>query len=384
MIPVNEPLLDGNEKKYLAECVNTGWISSEGPFVSRLEQMFADFCGRRHGVAVCNGTAALETALYAAGIRPGQKVVMPTFTIISCAIAAIRLGATPVLVDIDPETWCMDAEQAARLVNKGDESVRAVMPVHIYGHPVDMDPILAACDRNPRVRIIEDCAEAHGAEYASRHLATGDAPAWKKCGAFGHVAAVSFYANKIITTGEGWMVLTDSDEAAERARSYRNRCFGKTARFRHEDLGYNFRMGNLQAAVGVAQMERVEEFVAKKRQIATWYNERLQGVPGLRLQPVKPWAHPVYWMMAVELDRENGKKATEVMADLRTHQIGTRPFFMGRHAQPALRYLVETPDGGCPRADAAYEHGFYLPSGMALTEGQEQTVCEVLKNIIRK
>jgi len=383
MIPVNEPLLDGNEKKYLAECVSTGWISSEGPFITRLEKMFAEYCGRRHGIAVCNGTAALETALYAAGVRPGQKIVMPTFTIISCAIAAIRLGAIPVLVDIDPDTWCMDVEQAVRLLNKGDESIRAVMPVHIYGHPVDMDPLLAACDKQ-RLRIIEDMAEAHGAEYASHFQATGETPVWKKCGSFGYTTAVSFYANKIITTGEGGMVMTDSDEAAERARSYRNLCFGKTERFRHEDLGYNFRLSNLQAAVGVAQMERVEEFVAKKRQIAAWYSERLQNVPELRLQPVKPWAHPVYWMMGVELNRENGKKAAAVMEDLRTHQIGTRPFFMGLHAQPALRYLVETIDGGCPKADNAYEYGFYLPSGMALTESQVHTVCEVLKNIVRK
>ena len=384
MIPVNEPLLDGNEKKYLSECVTTGWISSEGPFIARLEQMFAEYCGRRYGIAVCNGTAALEVALYAAGIRPGQKIIMPTFTIISCALAAVRLGAVPVLVDIDPETWCLDSEQAARLIGKGDESVRAVMPVHIYGHPVDMDPLLAACDKQRQVRIIEDLAEAHGAEYASRYLSPDDTPVWKKCGAFSYAAAASFYANKIITTGEGGIVLTDSEEAAERARSYRNLCFGKTERFRHEDLGYNFRMGNLQAAVGVAQMERVAEFVAKKRQIAAWYSERLQDVPELRLQTVKPWAHPVYWMMAVELNRENGKKAAEVMDDLRTHQIGTRPFFMGLHAQPALRYLVETPEGGCPRADAAYEYGFYLPSGMTLTEQQVHTVCEVLKNIVRK
>ncbi|GHV21956.1 aminotransferase DegT [Planctomycetales bacterium] len=378
MIPVNEPLLNGNEEKYVRECVATGWISSEGQFIDRLEKMFAEFCGRRYGVAVCNGTAALEVALYAAGIRAGSRVIMPSFTIISCALAAIRLGAIPLLVDMEPATWCMDVEQAARLMPRTD--VSAVMPVHIYGHPVNLDPLLAAGAKH-NVAIIEDIAEAHGAEYLSEYRSP---PQWKKCGSFGKVAAASFYANKIITTGEGGMVLTDDDEVLARARSYRNLCFGKLERFRHEDLGYNFRLSNLQAAVGVAQMERAAELVAKKRQIADWYHEELQAVAGVRLQPAMPWAHPVYWMMAVELSRDAGKKAVEVMEALKSYQIGTRPFFMGLHAQPVLRQYVEIADGGCPRTEAAYEYGFYLPSGIALTREQAHTVGEALKKVLRQ
>ncbi len=382
MIPVNEPLLDGNEKKYLAECIDTGWISSEGPFVSKFEEMFAEFCGRKYGVAVINGTASLEVALYAAGIRPGQRVVMPSFTIASCAIAAIRLGAVPCLVDMDPETWCMDVAQTCRIVERGDEHTAAVMPVHIYGHPVEMDPILKICDKY-RVKIVEDAAEVHGAEYCSEYLAAEPgATVWKKCGSFGEISSFSFYANKIISTGEGGMVVTDDPEIAERARSYRNLCFGKEERFRHEDIGYNFRMSNLQAAVGVAQVERIYELVAKKRQIAEWYKNRLGEVSELRLQPIREWARPVHWMVALELDRKLGLTAEVAMQKLKEKKIGTRPFFMGLHAQPSMRYLVETPEGGCPYTDSAYRYGFYLPSGLALTEEQVDEVCRELKEII--
>lgn len=382
MIPVNEPLLDGNEKKYLAECVDTGWISSEGPFVTRFEQMFAEFCERKHAVAVSNGTASLEVALYAAGIRPGQRVIMPSFTIASCAVAAIRLGATPYLVDMDPQLWCMDVNQACRMVERGDEHTAAVMPVHIYGHPVDMDPLLKICDKY-RVKIIEDAAEVHGAQYHSAYLAkSAGEKVWRPCGSFGEVSSFSFYANKIITTGEGGMVVTDNEEMAERARSYRNLCFGKEERFRHEDIGYNFRMTNLQAAVGVAQMEQADKFIAKKLQIAKWYAEELAGVEELRLQPIREWAKPVHWMIAVQLESKLGLTAEQAMQKLREHKIGTRPFFMGLHAQPSLRYLVEVPDGGCPYTDNAYKYGFYLPSGMTLEQEQIKEVCNRLKDII--
>lgn len=382
MIPVNQPLLDGNEKKYLAECIDTGWVSSEGPFVTRFEQMMADFCGRKYAIANTNGTASLEIALYAAGIRPGQRVIMPSFTIASCALAAFRLGATPYLVDIEPETWCMDTAQTVRLIERGDEHTAALMPVHMYGHPVDMDPLLAACEKY-KVKIVEDAAEVHGAEYLSKFLSNGSqTPVWRKCGSFGEVSSFSFYANKIVTTGEGGMVLTDSEECAQRARSYRNLCFGQKERFRHEDIGYNFRMSNLQAAVGVAQMEQIERFVKKKRLVAQWYHEQLSEVEELRLQPVREWAKPVYWMMGMELSEKCGFTAAEMMQRLQERGIGTRPFFMGLHAQPAMRYLIEVADGGCPRTEKAYKYGFYTPSGLTLTEEDVTVVCTALKDIL--
>ncbi len=373
MIPVNEPLLDGNEKAYLAECIDSGWISSEGPFVGRFEAAFARFTGTAHGVAVANGTAALETALYGVGVGPGDEVLMPSFTIISCAAACLRLGARPVLADIDPLVWTMDPERLeARLTPR----TKAVMPVHIYGHPVDMDPVLRLA-RDHGLAVVEDAAEAHGAEYHS-----AERGAWLRCGSMGHAAATSFYANKIVTTGEGGMVLTDDPAVAERARSYRNLCFQPGARFLHEELGYNFRMTNLQAAVGLAQTERADEFVAIKRANAGRYRELLDAVPGVRFMEPKSWARSVYWMYAVELDPDLGLDAAEVMARLARRGVGTRPFFRGLHAQPALRALGLFEGRRYPKTDHAYRYGFYLPSGLALTEAQIEASARALAEAV--
>ncbi|MDH4226854.1 MAG: DegT/DnrJ/EryC1/StrS family aminotransferase [Deltaproteobacteria bacterium] len=363
MIPVNEPLLDGNEVKYLEECIRTGWISSEGPFVKKFEEMFASFVGVKHGVAVCNGTAALEAALYGAGVGEGDEVIMPSFTIISCAIAAIRLGAKPVLVDIEPDTWCMDVMQTeAKITAK----TKAIMPVHIYGHPVDMDPLTGLAKKHGLV-IIEDAAEVHGAEYKG-----------KRCGSIGDVAAFSFYANKIVTTGEGGMVVTNDASIAEKARSYRNLCFRPEKRFYHTELGYNFRMTNLQAAVGVAQTERIEEFIAIKRRLGAYYRERLAAIPGVRFQVEKPWAKSVYWMYAVELDESTRLLAEDVMGKLKKENIGTRPFFMGLHEQPVFHGMGLFEGERYPVTERAYRQGFYLPSGLTLTDEKVDIVCDRL------
>ena len=374
MIPVSEPLLDGNEKRYLAECIDSGWISSEGPFVARFEQAFAARIGRAHGVAVCNGTAALEAGLYALGVGPGDEVVMPSFTIVSCALAALRRGAKPVLVDIDPDTWCMDARQVeARLSPR----TKVVMPVHIFGHPVDMDPLLRLRARHG-FKILEDAAEVHGAEYFSEHLGGR----WLRCGAMGDAAATSFYANKIVTTGEGGMVLADDAAVAGRARSYRNLCFRPERRFYHTELGYNFRLTNLQAAVGLAQVERMDEFLRIKTRIGAQYRESLAGIPGLRFMPVRPWAKSVYWVYAVELDPPRGLEAVTVMERLRARGVGTRPFFMGLHQQPALRDLGLFAGEDYPHTEQAHRFGFYLPSGLTLTEALvEQVVGAVRESL---
>lgn len=371
MIPVNAPLLDGNEKRYLAECIDSGWISSEGPFVARFEQAFAGFLGRAHGVAVCNGTAALEAGLYALGVGEGDEVIMPSFTIISCATAALRLGATPVLVDIDPATWCMDVAQvAAKLTPR----TKVVMPVHIYGHPVDLDPLLELRARHG-FKILEDAAEVQGAAYLSRR----GGERWLKCGAIGDAAATSFYANKIITTGEGGMVLADDPAVAERARAYRNLCFRPEKRFLHTELGYNFRMTNLQAAVGLAQVERIDEFVAIKVRVAEYYRRGLAAVPGLRFMTVQPWAKSVYWMYAVELDPALGLDATVVMERLRARGVATRPFFLGLHEQPVLRARGLFAGERYPCTEHAARFGFYLPSGMNLDEATVARVVAALR-----
>lgn len=371
MIPVSEPLLNGNEKRYLAECIDSGWISSEGPFVGKFEAAFASRISRAQGVAVCNGTAALEAALYGLGVGEGDEVIMPAFTIISCAVAALRLGARPVLVDIEPETWCMDPAQVeARLTPR----TKVVMPVHIFGHAVEMDPILQARERHG-FKILEDAAEAHGAEYFSERLGGR----WVKCGAMGDATATSFYANKIITTGEGGMVLADDAAVAARARSYRNLCFRPERRFYHTEIGYNFRMTNLQAAVGLAQVERLDEFLAIKGRLAACYRAALRDVPDVRFMPVRPWARSVHWVYAVELDPARGLDAATVMERLKARGVGTRPFFLGLHEQPALRERGLFVGERYPHAEHAYRYGFYLPSGLTLTEDTVAQVVAALK-----
>lgn len=251
-IPVNEPVIGEREKELVLECLNTGWISSEGPFVSQFEEAFSRRVGRKHGVACSNGTAALDLAVAALRLSPGDEVILPTFTIISCAAAIVRAGATPVVVDADPDTWNMVPEQVAAAITP---RTAAIMVVHIYGLPVDMDPILELADRH-QLAVIEDAAELIGGTYKSR-----------PCGSFGHISTFSFYPNKHITTGEGGMVVTDDPDLAARCRSLRNLCFQPKQRFIHEELGWNYRMTNLQAALGLGQLERLDSALERKREI---------------------------------------------------------------------------------------------------------------------
>lgn len=376
MIPVNEPLLDGNEKKYLIECIDTGWISSEGPFVKRFEEGFSLFTGVKHGIAVCNGTAALETALYSLGVGKDDEVIMPAFTIISCAIACIRLGAKPVVVDIEPETWTMDI---SHIESRITPKTKVIMPVHIYGHPVDMDGVFALAEKY-NLKILEDAAEVHGAEYFSKYKGNK----WLKCGAMGDAAATSFYANKIITTGEGGMVLTDNDNYAERAMSYRNLCFKQEKRFYHTEFGYNFRLTNLQAAVGVAQLEQINRFIDIKIRMGEYYRKKLAGIEGIRFMPVKEYAKSVYWMYGVELDDNPGITAEDMINRFKKHGIGTRPFFRGLHDQPVLKDMGLFAGEKYPKTDYAYKYGFYLPSGLTLTEEKIDKVVSALKEELKR
>ena len=377
MIPVNEPLLDGNEKKYLNECIDTGWISSEGPFVQRFEAEMAKTVQRKHAVAVCNGTAALELALAALALEPGDQIVMPAFTIISCAAAIVRCGCVPLLVDSDPVTWNMDIEKLKEKIEteiglKNNRKIKAIMVVHIYGLPVDMDLVLELAERYG-LKIIEDAAEMHGQSYRSR-----------PCGSFGDLSIFSFYPNKHITTGEGGMVLTDDDHLAERCRSLRNLCFQAKQRFVHEELGYNFRMTNLQAALGVAQLERLEEFVARKRSMGKRYSGLLQHVAGLELMPAKTdYAENIYWVYGMVLNEEVSFDAAEAMRRLGQKGIGTRPFFWPMHEQPVFRKMGLFEEDSHPVAERLARRGFYIPSGMALTNEQIEEVAEAVKNLMR-
>ncbi|TXI78417.1 MAG: DegT/DnrJ/EryC1/StrS family aminotransferase [Dechloromonas sp.] len=367
-IPVNEPLLDGNEKRYLAECIDTGWISSEGPFIATFEERFAHRVGRRHGIAVCNGSAALDAAIEAIGIGPGDEVIMPAFTIISCIGQIVRTGATPVLVDSDPVTWNMDVSRIAECITP---RTRAIMVVHTYGLPVDMDPVFALAARHG-LKIIEDAAEAHGQAYKGR-----------PCGSLGDISTFSFYPNKHVTTGEGGMVLTDDDDLAEACRSLRNLCFQPGKRFVHERLGWNLRMTNLQAALGVAQLERLDAFIERKRSMGARYTAMLSDLPGLQLPIASTdYADNHYWVYGVVLDDAIDIDAAEAMRRLGTQGIGTRPFFCPMHMQPVLRGAGLFAGASYPVAERLYHRGFYLPSGLALTTAQMDLVAEALSRAL--
>jgi perosamine synthetase len=376
MIPVNQPLLGERELEYVTECVRTGWISSSGRFIEEFEKKWAAYCGMKFGIAVSNGTTALQVALGCLELGTGDEVIMPAFTIISCAMAIVEHGLVPVLVDSDPRTWCMDVSQIeARITNR----TRAIMPVHIYGHPIDMDPLLELAKKH-NLAVIEDAAEAHGAEYLSGR--NGAITSWKRCGGMGHISTFSFYANKLITTGEGGMVLTNDSIIAEKARSLRNLCFRPERRFFHTELGYNYRMTNMQAALGVAQLERFEQIIAKKRWMGAAYTERLKEIPGMQLPVEESWAKQVYWMYGLVLDESRGMDAAEFARCLDELGVQTRPFFLGMHEQPVF-WAHGLFKGECyPIAERIAKQGLYLPSGLALTNAQLEETCNAVKRVL--
>ncbi|MCX7148605.1 MAG: DegT/DnrJ/EryC1/StrS family aminotransferase [Rhodocyclales bacterium] len=367
-IPVNEPLLDGNEEKYLVECIRSGWISSEGPFVKQFEERFAARMGRTHGVAVANGSVALDAAVVALGLGPGDEVILPTFTIISCAAAIVRAGAVPVVVDCDPLTWNMDvALVEARITAR----TRAIMVVHVFGLPVDMDPLLALAHMHG-LKVIEDAAEMHGQSYKER-----------PCGSFGDLSTFSFYPNKHITTGEGGMIVTDDPVLAEKCRSLRNLCFKREQRFVHDDLGWNFRMSNLQAALGLAQLERLDEFVGRKRRMGKRYTELLADTQGVQLPlAATNYADNIYWVFAMVLDDDVRFDARTAMAHLGKLGIGTRPFFWPMHEQPVFLKMGLFADEHCPIAERIARRGFYIPSGIALSDEQIEQSAAAVREIL--
>lgn len=366
LIPVNEPLLHGNEKKYLIECIDTGWISSEGPFVKEFEKKMSATVDRKYGIAVSNGTAALEIAAQALGIEAGDEVIMPAFTIISCAMAVTKLGAIPVLVDSDLHTWNMNVHE---IEDKITPKTKAIMIVHLYGLPVEVDPILALAKKY-NLKVIEDAAEMHGQTYKE-----------KPCGSFGDISIFSFYSNKHITTGEGGMVVTDDEELAERCKMLRNLCFRKDVRYVHDEISDNYRFTNLQAAVGLAQLERLDDFVEKKRQMGRYYTERLRDINGLILPIEKTeYADNIYWVYGLLLDKNIQTNNRAFQELLSKEGIGSRTFFWCMHEQPVYQKQGLFNNESYPNAEYLARKGFYIPSGLALTEEQ---MDKVVKKVIK-
>jgi len=367
MIMVNEPLLNGNERKYLNKCIDTSWVSSEGPFVEKFETQMAKYVGRKFATACSSGTAALDIAVSALELQDGDEVIMPSFTIISCAQALTKLGVRPVLVDSEYDTFNMKVEDIEPNITS---KTKAIMIVHIYGLPVNMDPILDLAKKY-NLKVIEDAAQAIGQTYKN-----------KQCGSFGDISIFSFYPNKHITTGEGGMVLCNDASLDKKSKDLRNLCFSEQ-RFVHYEIGFNYRMTNMQAALGVAQLERIEEIVEKKRWIGETYNGLLQDLDMLNL-PVKSnnYCENIYWVYAITLKDHASKTVKQVMSELGDYKIGTRPFFYPMHQQPVFNKAGLFLQDKLPNSKKLYKRGFYIPSGLALTQSQITEVSSALHKVL--
>ncbi|MDC3217333.1 DegT/DnrJ/EryC1/StrS family aminotransferase [Gammaproteobacteria bacterium] len=366
-IPVNTPFFNGNEKRYLNECIDSGWISSEGAFVKKFEDDVSSYIKRDYATACSNGSAALDIAIGALELKSGDEVIMPSFTIISCAQSLITRGVKPVLVDSDYKTFNMKIEDIEAKISS---NTKAIMIVHIYGLTVDVDPVLALAKKHD-LKVIEDAAEMFGQNYKDN-----------KCGSFGDISTFSFYPNKHITTGEGGMVLTNDKTLDDRSKSLRNLCFTKD-RFIHEEIGYNYRMTNMQAAIGVAQLEQIEDMVIKKRWIGDTYNKLLKDIDSINLPIIETdYCKNIYWVYALTLKDDFKKTPQEVMHELAKLNIGTRPFFYPMHKQPIFNKMGFFKEDDLPISEKLYERGFYIPSGLALTEGQIQKVSDAMHEVL--
>ena len=358
-IPVAAPVLRGNEAEYVTDCIESTWISSKGDYIDVFEDKFADFCQTKHAVSCSNGTVALHLALEAFGVGDGDEVVVPDLTFISTANAAKYCGATPVFVDVDPDTWTLDPDNLEAVMT---ENTAAIIPVHLYGHPVDMDPVIKIADAYDAV-VIEDAAEAHGAEYKNQRV-----------GSIGDAATFSFYGNKIVTTGEGGMVVTDNDLINERLRRLKDLCMDPGKRYWFPEIGYNYRMTNIQAAIGCAQMEDIDWHLHRRREIAEWYDSYLNGV-NVAMTPVeREWAEHAYWMYSIVLEDTLSRDA--VMSKLESRGIETRPFFYPMTSMPPYK------DTNCntPTSATLAKSGINLPTWAGLSKNDIKYVCQELIN----
>ena len=366
MIEVFDPIIGEEEIEAVVAALRRGEISgSFGESIPRFEQEFADYCGCKYGIAVSSGSTALHLAVAAANIGPGDEVLISSSTNIATALAVVHNGAIPVPVDSEETTWNLNLDLIEDLIT---ENTSAIIPVHLYGHPVDMDRLMDIARRHDLL-VIEDCAESHGATVRGRMT-----------GSFGDMACFSFYANKVITTGEGGMVTTNDDYFAERLRLLRNLAFTKP-RFRHEVAGFNFRMTGYQAAMGSAQFAKIEHILSEKRRVAHTYNKYLSDIDGLQLPYEADWARNVYWMYAVVVQPEFGISRDELMASLRATDIDTRTFFCPMNQQPCLQVLPDYRAVPCPVADGLWENGLYLPSTYSLSEQTIEQIADAVRAV---
>lgn len=362
IIPVCEPTLGGNEAKYVMDCIESNWISSAGKYIPLFEEKFAAECNCKYGIACANGTVALHLGLAALGIGPGDEVILPTFTMIATINAVAYTGATPVLVDSEPCTWNMDVDQVAAKITP---RTKVILPVHTYGHPVDMDPLMALAEKHG-IFVMEDAAEAHGAEYKGR-----------RAGGLGHAAGFSFYGNKIITTGEGGMITTNDEQLAKLTQNLRDHAFSSERHFWHKYMGFNYRMTNLQAAVGLAQTEQMAGFVELRRRNAAMYTELLKEIPGVVTPPEAGNCRNVFWMYSILVEEEFGMTRDQIRAYLAKRGIETRTFFIPMHLQPI--YYEAFKGERYPVAEMLCQSGFYLPSASSLKPEQIKLIAQVMR-----
>jgi perosamine synthetase len=365
-IPVAAPALVGREREYVLDCVDSTWISSTGQYIERFESAFAEFCGVRHAVSCCNGTVAVHLALLAHGIGPGDEVIVPTLTYVATANPVVYCGAQPVFVDSEPRTWNMDPQRIAEAITP---RTRGIVVVHLYGHPVDMDPVLELAKRHG-LWVVEDAAEAHGATYRGRRV-----------GAMSSLAAFSFYGNKVITTGEGGMVVCDDDALSSLVRQLHGQGQDPQRRYWFPMIGFNYRMTNIEAAIGLAQLERIDWHVNRRREIAAWYREELGEQEGIELSPQEPWAESVFWINCAVFDKRRFGPREELMDALAGAGIETRPFFYPLHTLPMYREANE--GKRFPVAEDLGRRGVNLPSSASLTREEVGYVSQRIRELAR-
>lgn len=368
-IPVSEPLITPEDLLAVQHALKDGWISGEGPIVSTFEEKMATICNRKYGIAVSNGSVALDLLFEAMDFSPGDEVILPSFTIISCLNQLLRLGVKPVFVDADPVTWNMDVSQVEALITP---KTRAILATHIYGLPVDMKPLMEIAQKHG-VDVLEDAAEAHGLLYKNQI-----------CGSFGLASTFSFYANKNITTGEGGMILTDSPELASKLRTLRNLSFNPEKRFVHEELGWNSRLGAMQCALGISQLDRLSSIIGRRQEIAAMYREGLKGLDHLHLPAEKTdYADNHYWVFGVTLNEESQFTMPQLRKLLEDKGIGTRPFFYPLHRQPVLsKYGISPEASPLPVSEYLGRSGFYIPNGLGISNEAIKRVIAAISNVL--
>lgn len=364
-IPISEPSLDEVELQAVTECVKSGWVSSLGKYIPQFEEEFAAFSDSKYGVSVFNGTVAIHLALVAMGVTAGDEVIVPSLTFVATANAVLYTGATPVFVDSQETTWNMDPEDIARKITK---KTKAIIVVHLYGHPADMTPILALAKKH-KLKVIEDAAESHGAEYNG-----------KKVGSLGDAGCFSFYGNKIITTGEGGIVTTNNKKLADDMRFLKDHAMSHKRKYFHPLLGFNYRMTNIQAAIGVAQLTKINRFLKRKREIADQYSVLLSNTPGIKLQPIAQWAKPVYWMYSILITPKAHITRDQLITQLKNKGIDSRPFFVPNNKMPYFPQSIRNIK--FPVAEKLSKQGINLPSSVLVTNEQIEYISKTITQII--